>query len=102
LTVFVNDLFLALGLVAMVDCARSCYTQFKQATGWERVTYGSHAAVVAFGLGGVIAYWISLQVFLFRKLPPELASVSVLSTVSSPYDIVAVLHHALSSAIWLY
>jgi hypothetical protein len=79
LTVFLNDLVLALGLVAMIECVRSYYASFKVATGWERIAYASGAAMVAFGLLGVTVYWSSLQVFLFRELPPEPSSVSALS-----------------------
>jgi hypothetical protein len=82
LTVFLNDLFLTLGLVGIIECARSLYDGSKRAIRWGRLAYGSGVAVVAFGLAGLIVYWISLQVFLFRKLAPELSSISILSTLS--------------------
>jgi hypothetical protein len=93
LTVFLNDLFLALGLVAIIECARSCYASLKEATGWERTAYGSGAVVVAFGLAGVVVYWVSLQIFLFRKLPPEPCSISIVSTPPFRGGILAALAH---------
>jgi hypothetical protein len=84
LTIFLNDLVLALGLVAMIDCVRGWYARFKQSIGWQRIALGSGAAVAAFGLAGVLVYWGSLQTFLLRKLPPdEISFFSILS--KSPF-----------------
>jgi hypothetical protein len=81
LTVFFNDLLLALGLVAMIDCVRGWYARFKQSVGWRRIARGIGAAVAAFGLAGVVVYWGSLQTFLLRKLPPdEISFFPILST----------------------
>jgi hypothetical protein len=71
LTIFFNDLVLALGLVAIIDCMRAWYDRFKESTGWLRIARGCGAAAVAFGLAGVVVYWGSLQIFLLRRLPPE-------------------------------
>jgi hypothetical protein len=71
LTIFLNDLVLALGLVAIIDCMRAWYDRFKESTGWLRIARGCGAAAVAFGLAGVVVYWGSLQIFLLRRLPPE-------------------------------
>src|SRR5262249_5199419 len=71
LTVFFNDLFLALGLVAMIDCVRGCYARFKDSIDRPRMAYGGAAAVAAVGLAGTVAYWGSLQTFLLRRLPPD-------------------------------
>jgi hypothetical protein len=81
LTIFFNDLLLALGLVAMIDCVRGAYVRFKQSIGWSRLALGSGAAIVAFGLSGVVVAWGSLQTFLLRKLPPdEISFFPILST----------------------
>jgi hypothetical protein len=81
LTIFVDDLILALGLLAMFNCARGAYARFKQSIRWRRIVHGVGAAVVAFGLAGVVAYWASLQTFLLRKLPPDWISFfAILST----------------------
>jgi hypothetical protein len=81
LTVFFNDLLLALGLVAMIHCVRGWYARFEQSIGWRRIARGSGAAVAAFGLAGVVVYWGSLQTFLLRKLPPdEISFFPILST----------------------
>jgi hypothetical protein len=82
LTVYVNDLILAVGLVAMIDCVRGWYVSFKQSTNWRRFAYGGGAAVAAFGLAGVLVYWGALQLFLFRKLPPD--TISFLPILSTP------------------
>jgi hypothetical protein len=81
LTVYFNDLLLALGLVAMIDCVRGWYAPFVQSTGWNRIGRGSGVAVAAVGVAGVLIYWGNLQAFLFRKLPPdEISFFSILST----------------------
>jgi hypothetical protein len=81
LTIFFNDLFLALGLVAMIDCVRGAYAHFKQSIGWRRLALGSGAAFAAFGLSGVVLAWASMQTFLLRKLPPdEISFFPILST----------------------
>jgi hypothetical protein len=49
--------------------------------------------VVAFGLAGVVVYWVSLQIFLFRKLPPEPCSISIVSTPPFRGGILAALAH---------
>jgi hypothetical protein len=82
LTVYVNDLLLAVGLVAMIDCACGWYVSCKQSISWRRIAYGSGAAVAAFGLAGVLVYWGALQTFLFRKLPPD--TISFLPILSAP------------------
>jgi hypothetical protein len=80
LTIFLNDLVLALGLVAVIDCVRGWYDRFKESTGWRRIARGAGAAAVAFGLGSVVVYWGSLQTLLLRKPPPdEIAFAPVLS-----------------------
>ena len=71
LTVYLNDLVVALGLVAMIDCARGWYASFKQSIGRRRIADGLGAAVAAFGLAGMLVYWGSLQGFFVRKLPPD-------------------------------
>jgi hypothetical protein len=71
LTVYLNDLLLALGLVAMIDCASGWYAAFKQSIGSSRIARGSGAAAAIIGLGAVVVYWGSLQVFLLKKLPPH-------------------------------
>ena len=81
LTVYLNDLVVALGLVAMIDCARGWYASFKQSMGWHRVADGVGVAVAALGLAGMLVYWGSLQGFFVRKLPPNsLAFLPILST----------------------
>lgn len=82
LTVFLNNLALAVGLVAMFDCARGWYAAFAKSTSSRRVVYGGGAAVAAFGLAGVLLYWGALQTFLFRKLPPD--TISFLPILSTP------------------
>src|SRR5262249_40586621 len=82
LTIFFNDLLLALGLVAMVDCVRGAYARFKQSIGWRRLAVGGGAAIAAFGLSGVLLAWVSLQTFLLRKLPPD--EFSFIPTLSTP------------------
>jgi hypothetical protein len=81
LTIFLNDLVLALGLTAMIDCARGCYDRFRESIGWRRIVLGSATPIAAFGLAGVVVYWGSLQTFLVRKLPPdEISFFPILST----------------------
>ncbi len=82
LTVYFNDLLLALGLVAMIDCVRGWYATFVQSTGWNRIARGSGVAVAAVGLAGILIYWSNLQAFLFRKLPPD--EISFFSILSAP------------------
>jgi hypothetical protein len=80
-TIFLNDLVLALGLTAMIDCARGCYDRFRESIGWRRIVLGSATPIAAFGLAGVVVYWGSLQTFLVRKLPPgEISFFPILST----------------------
>ena len=45
LTIFFNNLVLAVGLVAMIDCVRGWYAAFRQSIGWRRIPYGGGAAV---------------------------------------------------------
>jgi hypothetical protein len=81
LTVYLNDLLLALGLVAMIDCASGWYAAFKQSAGGSRIARGAGAAAAIIGLGAVVLYWGSLQIFLLRKLPPDgIAFFPILST----------------------
>jgi hypothetical protein len=80
LTVFLNNLILAVGLVAMFDCARGWYAA--QSMSVPRIVYGGVAAMAAFGLAGVLLYWGALQTFLFRKLPPD--TISFLPILSTP------------------
>jgi hypothetical protein len=81
LTVYFNDLLLALGILAMIDCVRGWYGAFKQSIRWNRVGGGTGAAVAAVGLAGVVVYWASLQTLLLRKLPPsEISFFPILST----------------------
>jgi hypothetical protein len=82
LTIYFNDLLLALGLVAMIDCARVWYASFRQSVDWRRIAYGGGAAAAAWGLAGVLVYWGSLQSFLFRKLPPD--TISFFPVLSTP------------------
>jgi hypothetical protein len=82
LTIFLNDLFLALGLVAMIDCVRGWYVSIKRSVSWRRLAHVSGAAAAAVGLTGVVLYWGSLQTFLFRKLPPD--QISFFPLVSTP------------------
>jgi hypothetical protein len=82
LTVYLNNLLLALGLVAMIDCVYGWYALSKQSISWQRMISGGGMAVAAFGLLGVIGYWGSLQTFLFRKLPPD--TISFFPTLSTP------------------
>jgi hypothetical protein len=82
LTVFLDDLVLALGLVAMIDCARGAYARFAQSIGWQRLAHGSGAAIAACGLFGVVLAWGSLQIFLLRKLPPD--EISFFPILSKP------------------
>jgi hypothetical protein len=82
LTIYFNDLLLALGLVAMIDCARGWYARFRQAISWHRVVCGSGAAGAVVGLAAAVLYWGSLQTFLFRKLPPN--EISFFSVLSEP------------------
>jgi hypothetical protein len=82
LTIFLNDLVLALGLVAAIDCVHGWYDCFKQSTGWRRIARGAGTAAVAFGLGGVAVYWGSLQTLLLRT--PILAANAVMRAVQLP------------------
>jgi hypothetical protein len=82
LTVFLNDLLVAFGLVAMIDCVRGLYGSFKQSTSWRRIGYGGGAAVTATGLVAVVVYWGGLQAFLFRRLPPD--EISFFPILSKP------------------
>jgi hypothetical protein len=82
LTVYFNDLLLALGLVVMIDCVGGWYAAFKQSIGWGRITRGSGAAMAAIGLAGVVLYWGSLQTLLLRKLPPD--EISFFPILSKP------------------
>jgi hypothetical protein len=82
LTVYFNDLLLALGLVAMIDCVCGWYASFKQSIGWNRIARGGGAAVAAIGLAGVVGYWASLQAVLLRKLPPD--EISFFPLLSTP------------------
>jgi hypothetical protein len=82
LTIFFNDLLLALGLAAMIDCIRSWYARFTQSISWPRIAYGSCATVAACGLAGVVVYWGSLQTLLLRKLPPD--EISFFPILSAP------------------
>ena len=82
LTVYFNDLLLALGLVVMMDCVYGWYAAFKQARGWSRVGPGSGAALAAIGCAGVVVYWASLQTLLVRKLPPD--EISFFPILSKP------------------
>jgi hypothetical protein len=82
LTVFLNNLVLAVGLVAMFDCARGWHAAYAQSMGLRRMAYGGGATVAAFGLVGVLVYWGALQTFLFRKLPPD--TISFLPILSTP------------------
>ena len=45
LTVYFNDLLLAVGLVVMMDCAHGWYAAFKQSRGWNGIGRGSGAAL---------------------------------------------------------
>jgi hypothetical protein len=71
LTIFLDDLVLALGLVAMIECACGAYARFTQSIGWRRLAHGGGAAIAACGLFAVVLAWGSLQIFLLRKLPPN-------------------------------
>jgi hypothetical protein len=71
LTVFFNDLLLALGLVAMIECVRGLHARFKQSISWRRIGYGGGAAMAVLGLAATVLYWSGLQAFLLRKLPPD-------------------------------
>ena len=82
LTVFLNNLILAVGLVAMIDCVRGWYAAYAKSMGFRRIGYGGGATVAAFGLVGVLVYWGTLQTFLFRKLPPD--TISFLPILSTP------------------
>jgi hypothetical protein len=82
LTVYFNDLLLALGLVVMMDCAYGWYAAFKQSRGWNGIGRGSGAALAAIGCAGVVAYWASLQTVLVRKLPPD--AISFFPILSEP------------------
>jgi hypothetical protein len=82
LTVFVNDLFLALGLVAIINCTCNWFASFKRSIGWPRIVHGSAAAVAGIGLASAVLYWSNLQAFLFRKLPPD--EISFFPILSAP------------------
>jgi hypothetical protein len=82
LTVFVNDLFLALGLVAIINCTCSWFAAFKRSIGWPRIVHGGAAAVAGIGLASAVLYWSNLQAFLFRKLPPD--EISFFPILSAP------------------
>jgi hypothetical protein len=82
LTVYFNDLLLAVGLVVMMDCAHGWYAAFKQSRGWNGIGRGSGAALAAIGCVGVVAYWASLQTLLVRKLPPD--AISFFPILSKP------------------
>jgi hypothetical protein len=81
-TVYVTDLILAVGLMAMIDCVRSLYGSFSQSTSWRRMVRGGATFAAAFGLAGTLLYWGILQAFLFRKLPPD--TISFLPVLSAP------------------
>src|SRR6266511_6381431 len=57
LTIYFNDLLLALGLVVMIDCVGGWYVAFEQSHGWGRIARGSGAVMAAIGLGGIVLYW---------------------------------------------
>jgi hypothetical protein len=82
LTVYFNDLLLAVGLLVMMDCVYGWYAAFKQARGWSRVGPGSGAALAAMGCAGVVVYWASLQTLLVKKLPPD--EISFFPILSKP------------------
>jgi hypothetical protein len=82
LTVFFNDLLLALGLVAMIECVRGLHARFKQSISWRRIGYGGGAAVAVLGFAATVLYWSGLQAFLLRKLPPD--GISFFPILSQP------------------
>jgi hypothetical protein len=82
LTGFLNDLLLALGLVAVINCTCSWFAAFKRSIGWPRIVHGSAATVAGIGLASAVLYWSNLQAFLFRKLPPD--EISFFRILSAP------------------
>ena len=81
-TIYFNALLLAVGLTAMIDCARSLYVSFRESASWQRTVYAAGSCTAAFGVAGVLLYWGALQAFLFKKLPPD--SISFFPLLSSP------------------